>query len=104
MQLPLRLRFRCDDAACGTHHELPVLDWELHEMARATRERYGPRWATVFRQTWGAPLFERFDVHVLVSMYAQSITKPYAAGLFYPPRSSEDAHQHAHHVEHWKHR
>jgi hypothetical protein len=104
MQLPLRLRFRCDDAACATYHELPVLDWELHEMARLSRERYGARWATEFRSAWGAGLFERFDVHVLVSTYAQSITKPYVAGLFYPPRAAEDAHAHVHHVEHRKHR
>ena len=104
MQLPLRLRFRCDDEACSTYHELPVLDCELHEMARATRERYGAQWATRFRQTWGAPLFERFDVHVLVSTYAQAITKPYVAGLFYPPRAGEDAHAHAHHLEHRSHR
>jgi len=103
MQLPLRLRFRCDDEACATYHELPVLDWELHEMARATRERYGAQWATRFRQTWGAPFFERFDVHLLISTYAQAITKPYVAGLFYPPRAVEDAHDHAHHVEHRRH-
>lgn len=103
MQLPLRLRFRCDDEACETYHELPILDWELHEMARATRERYGPQWATRFRQTWGAPLFGRFDVHVLISTYAQAIAKPYVAGLFYPPRAAEDAHAHAHHVEHRGH-
>ncbi len=100
LQLPLRLRFRCDDPACATYHELPVLDWELQEMARASRERYGPQWATRFRQTWGPPLYERYDVHILVSTYAQAITKPYVAGLFYPPRSPEDAHAHAHHVEH----
>ncbi|HEX9435959.1 MAG TPA: hypothetical protein VGA16_02215 [Candidatus Limnocylindria bacterium] len=103
MQLPLRLRFRCDDDACAAQHELPILDWELHEMARATRERYGAQWATQFRRTWGMPLFERYDVHVLVSTYAQAITKPYVAGLFYPPRSGEDAHAHAHHLEHRQH-
>ena len=103
MQLPLRLRFRCGDGGCTSDHELPILDWELHEMARASRERYGPQWATHFRRTWGAPLFERFDVHVLISTYAQSITKPYVAGLFYPPRAAEDAHAHAHHVEHRQH-
>lgn len=97
--LPLRLRFRCDDEACSTYHELPVLDWELHEMARASRARYGPQWATRFRETWGGPLFERFDVHVLVSTYAQAITRPYVAGLFYPPKAAENAHAHAHHVE-----
>ncbi len=100
LQLPLRLRFRCDDAACATYHELPVLDQELQVLAQVTRERYGPQWATRFRQTWGAPLYERYDVHVLVSTYAQAITKPYVAGLFYPPRSSEDAHAHRHHLEH----
>jgi len=104
MQLPLRLRFRCDDGSCSTYHELPVLDWELHETARATRERHGSTWATQFRQTWGAPLFERFDVHVLLSTYAQAIAKPYVAGLFYPPRAGEDEHVHAHHVEHRRHR
>src|SRR5207247_236428 len=54
LQLPLRLRFRCDDASCSTYHELPILDWELHEMTRLTRERYGSRWATEFRRAWGA--------------------------------------------------
>jgi hypothetical protein len=103
MQLPLRLRFRCDDGSCRATHELPVLDWELHEMARVSRERFGAQWATRFRETWGAGLFERFDVHVLVSTYAQSPTKPYVAGLFYPPRVAEEAHAHEHHVEHRKH-
>lgn len=103
LQLPLRLRFRCDEEACATYHELPVLDWELHEIARATRERYGARWATRFRETWGAPLFARFDVHVLVSTYAQAVTRPFVAGLFSPPGAAEDVHAHAHHVEHRRH-
>jgi hypothetical protein len=104
LQLPLRLRFRCDDPSCTTAHELPVLDWELHDMARASRERFGPQWATKFRETWGGPLFERFDVHVLVSTYAQALTRVHVAGLFYPPRTPEDAHEHAHHVEHRTHK
>src|SRR5262249_34994607 len=90
LQLPLRLRFRCDDEGCTAHHELPVLDWELHEMARLARGRYGAQWATEFRRAWGAPLMERADVHILVSMYAQAMTRPYVAGLFYPPRVTED--------------
>lgn len=103
LQLPLRLRFRCDDAACVETHQLPVLDWELHEMGRAARERFGPQWATRFRERWGAPLFEKYDVHILVSAYAQAPTRFYVAGLFYPPREREDAHAHAHHVEHHQH-
>lgn len=103
MQLPLRLRFRCDDAGCVETHELPVLDWELHEMGRAARERFGPQWATQFRERWGAPLFEKYDVHILVSAYAQAPTRFYVAGLFYPPREREDAHEHVHHVEHRRH-
>src|SRR6185503_9122234 len=42
LHLPLRLRFRCASEDCVETHELPVLDWELHEMARLSRERYGP--------------------------------------------------------------
>lgn len=103
LQLPLRLRFRCESEECGSWHELPVLDWELHEMGRATRERYGPQWATRFRETWGRPLFERYDVHVLVSAYGQARTRFYVAGLFYPPRRPEDAHEHLHHAEHRRH-
>lgn len=103
LQLPLRLRFRCDDPSCPAYHDLPVLDWELHEMARASRERYRAQWATRFRETWGAPLFERFDVHVLVSTYAQAVGRVHVAGLFYPPRAVEDAHEHVHHVEHRQH-
>jgi hypothetical protein len=103
IQLPLRLRFRCASDDCTTTHELAILDWELHAMARATRERYGAAWATRFRDTWGAGLSERFDVHLLLSAYAQAPTKLYVAGLFYPPKAAEDAHQHAHHVAHREH-
>ncbi len=104
MQLPLRYRFRCASDDCTATHEAPILDWELHEMARLTRERSGPQWATRFRESWGAKLLERFDVHVLLSSYAQAPSRFYVAGLFTPPRESEDAHVHAHHVEHRQHR
>ena len=103
LQLPLRLRFRCDSDDCAAAHELPVLDQELHEMARVSRERHGQLWATKFRESWGRPLFEKYDVHVLVSAYAQAPTKFYVAGLFYPPRAVEDAHEHLHHIAHREH-
>lgn len=104
LQLPLRVRFRCASEECPDLHELPVLDWELHEMSRAARDRHGATWATRFRESWGATLLERYDVHVLVSSYAQSPAKFYVAGLFYPPREAEDAHTHAHHAQHRAHR
>ncbi len=103
LQLPLRLRFRCDSDDCQGPHELVVLDQELHEMARVSRERHGQQWATKFRESWGRSLFEKYDVHVLVSAYAQAPTKFYVAGLFYPPRALEDAHEHLHHVAHRDH-
>ena len=37
------------------------------------------------------------------SAYAQAPTKLYVAGLFYPPKVAEDAHEHVHHVEHRRH-
>ena len=104
MQLPLRYRFRCASDECTATHELPVLDWELHEMARLSRERFGPQWATRFRESWGARLLERFDVHLLLSSYAQAPTKFYVASLFTPPHSAEDEHAHLHHLEHRQHR
>lgn len=104
IQLPLRYRFRCASDDCTAAHELPVLDWELHEMARLSRERFGPQWATRFRESWGAALTERFDVHVLLSSYAQQPSKLYVAGLFTPPREAEDPHAHLHHEEHRLHR
>jgi len=104
IQLPLRYRFRCASDDCAATHEAPILDWELHEMARLSRERFGPQWATRFRESWGARLLERFDVHVLLSSYAQAPSRFYVAGLFTPPRETEDAHTHAHHVEHRSHR
>jgi hypothetical protein len=103
VQLPLRYRFRCASDDCTATHELPILDWELHEMARLSRERYGAQWATRFREGWGAALLERFDIHLLLSAYAQAPSKMYVAGLFTPPREAEDAHAHAHHAEHRKH-
>lgn len=103
LQLPLRYRFRCDSDECTTTHELPVLDWEVHEMARLSRERYGPQWATKFRASWGQGLFEKYDVHLLLSSYAQSPSKFYVASVFYPPREAEDSHEHMHHVAHREH-
>jgi len=103
VQLPLRYRFRCASDECTATHELPVLDWELAEMARKSRERFGQQWATRFRETWGSRLLEKYDVHLLLSSYAQSPSKFYVAGLFYPPREAEDAHQHLHHEEHRRH-
>ncbi|MBM4421203.1 MAG: hypothetical protein FJ034_06400 [Chloroflexi bacterium] len=104
IQLPLRARFRCGTADCAAAHELPVLDWEMHEMARLVREREGARWATVFRERWGAGLAARFDLRLLVSTYAQAPGRTYVAGIFTPPREAEDAHVHAHHMEHRAHR
>lgn len=104
LQLPLRYRFRCASDDCVETHELPILDWEIGEMARLSRERFGPQWATRFRSSWGAPLFERYDVHLLLSSYAQAPTRFYVAGVFHPPKAAEDAHAHAHHREHAEHR
>src|SRR5438046_2264423 len=59
VQLPLRLRFRCASEDCEATHEMPVLDWELHSLAQATRAKYGPSWATKFRETWGTGLADR---------------------------------------------
>jgi hypothetical protein len=103
VQLPLRYRFRCASDECNETHELPILDWELHEMARLSRERYGAQWATRFRESWGSALLARFDVHLLLSSYAQSPSKFYVAGLFTPPREAEDPHAHLHHQEHRAH-
>jgi len=103
LHLPLRLRFRCASEDCAETHELPVLDWELHEMARLSRERYGPQWATRFRATWGTALFAKYDVHLLLSSYAQAPSRFYVAGLFYPPKEKEDEHAHLHHKAHREH-
>ncbi len=104
LQLPLRLRFRCASDECTAAHELPVLDWELHEMARLSRERFGARWATRFRESWGAPHFARYDVRVLLSAYAQAQGRFHVAALFSPPRQAEDPHEHAHHAQHAAHK
>src|SRR5439155_22625099 len=98
-----RLRFRCACDECDATHELPVLDWELFSLAQAIRAKYGAAWATKFRETWGAGLSERYDVHLLLSAYAQAPIKLYVAGLFYPPRVSEDALDHVQHVDHSRH-
>ncbi len=104
VQLPLRYRFRCASDDCAGTHELPILDWELQQMARLSRERYGAQWATRFRESWGARLLERFDVHLLLSAYAQAPTKLYVAGVFAPPKEAEEEHTHMHHLEHRQHR
>ena len=103
VQLPLRYRFSCASDECSTTHELPILDWEVQEMARLSRERFGQQWATRFRATWGQGLIEKYDVHLLLSSYAQAPSRFYVAGLFYPPRVAEDEHAHLHHAAHREH-
>jgi hypothetical protein len=99
----MTLRFRCLSDGCQEEHALPILDWEVRETTRALHEREPLRWRAKAEEMWGPALFERFDVHVLLSSYAQAPTKLYVAGLFYPPKAAEDQHQHAHHVEHRQH-
>ena len=54
--------------------------------------------------TQETPLFAKYDVHLLLSSYAQAPSRFYVAGLFYPPREREDEHAHLHHQEHRRHR
>lgn len=95
----LTLRMRCAAENCVEEHALPILDWELRETTRALHERDALGWRAKAEEMWGAQLFAKFEVHVLLSSYAQAPTRFYVAGLFYPPRELEstDAHSaHAH--------
>ncbi len=95
----LTLRMRCDSEACGEEHALPILDWEVRETTRALHEREPLTWRVRAEAMWGRTIFERFDVHVLVSAFAQAQTRFYVAGLFYPPRERESAEAHAAHAD-----
>lgn len=94
----LTLRMRCESADCREEHALPILDWEVRETTRALHEREPLGWRAKAEAMWGETLFERFDVHVLASAFAQSPGRFYVAGLFYPPRSAESAEEHAAHA------
>ncbi len=94
----LTLRMRCGSDTCGEEHALPILDWEVRETTRALHEREPLAWRAKAEAMWGSSLFERFDVHVLVSAFAQAQTRFYVAGLFYPPRERESAEEHAAHA------
>lgn len=94
----LTLRMRCDDERCVEEHALPILDWEVRETTRALHERDALGWRTKAEEMWGPRLFERYDVHVLLSAYAQAPTRFYVAGLFYPPREPESVETHEAHA------
>jgi hypothetical protein len=94
----LTLRMRCGSDTCREEHALPILDWEVRETTRALHQREPLAWRAKAEAMWGDALFERFDVHVLVSSFAQAPTRFYVAGLFYPPRALETAEQHAAHT------
>lgn len=94
----LTLRMRCDAPDCPEEHALPILDWEVRETTRALHEREPLAWRAKAEAMWGGALFERFDVHVLLSTFAQSPGRFYVAGLFYPPRAAESAEEHAAHA------
>lgn len=94
----LTLRFRCDAKSCQDEHALPVLDWEVRETIRAAHEKTPLAWREKAESMWGPALFERFDVHLLLSTFAQAPGRFYVAGLFYPPRERESAEAHAAHA------
>lgn len=95
----LTLRMRCASESCGEEHALPILDWEIRETTRALHEKDALGWRAKAEAMWGTQLFARFDVHALLSAYAQAPTRFYVAGLFYPPRETETAEEHAAHAE-----
>lgn len=94
----MTLRMRCLSESCREEHALPVLDWEVRETARALHERQPLLWRQKAESMWGPSFFERFDVHVVLSSFAQATTRFYVAGLFYPPQAAESAEQHAGHA------
>lgn len=94
----LTLRMRCLAESCREEHALPILDWEVRETTRALHERDPLNWRTAAEGMWGERFFGRFDVHVLVSTFAQAATRFYVAGLFYPPRAAESEEEHAAHA------
>ena len=94
----LTLRMRCDSQACREEHALPILDWEVRQTTRALHEREPLSWRAKAEAMWGSTIFERFDVHVLVSAFAQAQARFYVAGLFYPPKERETPEDHAAHA------
>jgi len=93
----MTLRMRCLSDSCREEHALPILDWEVRETTRTLHEREPLAWRAKAEAMWGPSLFERFDVHVLLSSFAQATTRFYVAGLFYPPKAAESAEEHAAH-------
>ncbi len=94
----LTLRMRCDAAGCAEEHAFPVLDWEVRETTRALHEREPLAWREKAEAMWGAAFFARYDVHALLSTFAQAPTRLYVAGFFYPPRERESEEAHAGHA------
>jgi len=94
----MTLRMRCLSDGCREEHALPILDWEVRETTRALHEREPLRWRAKAEAMWGGSFFDRFDVHVLLSTFAQAATRFYVAGLFYPPKKAESIEQHAAHA------
>lgn len=94
----LTLRMRCLSDTCLEEHALPILDWEVRETTRALHDRDALGWRAKAEAMWGRTFFERYDVHVLLSSFAQAQARFYVAGLFYPPREKESAEEHAAHA------
>lgn len=99
----MNLRIRCASEACREEHVLPILDWEVRETSRSLHERGPLDWRSKAEAMWGSNFFARYDVHVLVSSFAQAPSRFFVAGLFYPPRMVESAEEHAAHTAHGAH-
>ena len=78
-------RFRCDHAECSGH-TMGCTDWEIAQLWRNCRDKYGHHWEEKFREKAEEEMINKRDTHFYVgNMHAYQKTW-IIVGLFSPPQ------------------
>jgi hypothetical protein len=82
--------FNCNDVNC-TGHNLSCTDWEMGQLWRQWRDKYGDGWEEKFRQRYETEMINDRDTHFYVGTVHQHPASWIIVGLFYPPKRTEQS-------------
>lgn len=82
--------FSCDHDEC-TGHKLKCVDWEMSELWRKCRDKYGDGWEAKFRERFETEMRDKYDTYFFVGTLRAHPKNWIVVGLFYPPNAKESS-------------
>jgi len=80
-------QFWCDESGCPGH-KMMCADWEMGELWRKCRDKYGDAWEEKLRDRYETEMIEKYDTYFYVGTVHRYPAAWIIVGLFYPPHPS----------------